>query len=319
VHEGDEARLLAQARQTRVVLQEDQSRVAHEEGLIQRIERGLDVAQSGIHRSARGRRHVARLRQDEQPIQDLACLFALTDAGKVRSEQGQRACRAIGQSHAAPHLGDGFVGLVIRKIENGLGAVGEPEAGGDVEGKIQPDPCFVAPARREQVGGFERVVHGRHRIELSCQAQLRKAFVGPVLVEQQARQTYVGHGHVRIGRERAPEPTLGTGPVEVEVVKLEGLLGTRFSQIRDQGEGAPDRQVRRLECVRWSGVGAEQGPPMRFGKPSPGQGIAGVDVQRLAVQRHALAQAVGAHVLRVASRGQIELVGVGIACSAEPR
>jgi len=47
---GDEAWRLAQARQARIVLQEDQAGVAREEGLLQRIERGLDGAQSGVHR-----------------------------------------------------------------------------------------------------------------------------------------------------------------------------------------------------------------------------------------------------------------------------
>src|SRR4051812_924360 len=79
--------------------------------------------------------------------------------------------------------------------------------------------------------------------------------------------------HVRIDRERAPELTLRCGPVEVEPVELERLLGTCFGQIRDQGEGVPDRQLRRLECFRGLGVGTEQRSPMRFGKPGPGQGV----------------------------------------------
>ena len=50
--------------------------------------------------------------------------------------------------------------LYLYKIEKGLGVVGVPEAGRDIEGTIQPDPCFVVPTRREQVGGFEGVVDG---------------------------------------------------------------------------------------------------------------------------------------------------------------
>jgi hypothetical protein len=108
VHERDEARRLSQARQARVVLQEDQARVVREERLVQRIQRGLDVAQCRVRGRDRGRRHVARLRQDEQLIRYRACLVAFADACKVRPEQGQRPGRAIGQDDAAAHLDNGF-------------------------------------------------------------------------------------------------------------------------------------------------------------------------------------------------------------------
>ena len=141
----------------------------------------------------------------------------------------------------------------------------------------------------------------------------------PVLIQQQAGQSEVGHGHVRIDRERASKLALGARPVEVEPVEPERLFGTRFGQVRHDGQGVLDGDVGRLEYVRWHGVGAEQGAPMGFGKPDPGQGVAGVDFERLSVQRDALAQAIGAHVLGVSSRSQIELVGVGVARSAKSR
>jgi hypothetical protein len=73
--------------------------------------------------------------------------------------------------------------LPIDEMQQPLSAMGGPEGGSDVQGPGQSRRRFVATGRLEQVGGLERIEHGRERIELARRAHLRKAFVGSVLIQ----------------------------------------------------------------------------------------------------------------------------------------
>ena len=195
--------------------------------------------------------------------------------GKSPARRWRASCRPA-RPHAAARQWPARA--ADRPREAAPGAVGEPEIGRDIERAIQARAGFVAPARCKQVSRLERIEHGRHRIEFTRRAHVRKTFIGPVLRQQQRRQAEVRRGHVRIDRQRTAEFAFGSRPIEVEPIELEGLLrhGLRPGSGRWRARVARQcRPARTLPRARASAPNKVR--RWVSAKPHPGQGITRVD------------------------------------------
>mmetsp|Transcript_645 Transcript_645/g.1328 ORF Transcript_645/g.1328 Transcript_645/m.1328 type:complete len:251 (-) Transcript_645:184-936(-) len=143
-------------------------------------------------------------------------------------------------------------------------------------------------------------------------------------VKATLRQEHIGQAPMRahlvgIRRQRGPKFALARVPVEVVPVLAKAYPGAGLRKVRRQRQRLTQRVVGGGEDVTRHPVSVPQSPSMSPGEQRPGQGIFGVDGERLVEPGHAAINVCDQAALRPPLGREIELIGVGVVRAAQLR